>query len=61
MMIKNRVKANQVRIDKFQSYKLQLEMIRGERTFLQNLRCLPKDKLMNYGKLKGCANYFLKD
>ncbi|KAG2192895.1 hypothetical protein INT46_008903 [Mucor plumbeus] len=48
MMIKNRVKANQVRIDKFQSYKLQLEMIRGERTFLQNLGCLPKDKLMGY-------------
>lgn len=61
MMIKNRVKANQVRIDKFQSYKLQLEMIRGERTFLQNLGCLPKDKLMNYGKLKGYTNYFLKD
>ncbi|CEP06920.1 hypothetical protein [Parasitella parasitica] len=48
MMIKNRVKATQKKIDKYNDLKLQLEMVRGERLFLQNLKCLPKDRLYNY-------------
>ncbi|KAL9543604.1 hypothetical protein PS6_009189 [Mucor atramentarius] len=48
MMIKNRVKAVQARIDKFQQYRGQLDMIRGERLFLQHLNCLPQDKLSGY-------------
>lgn len=52
MMIKNRVKAVQARIDKFQQYRGQLDMIRGERLFLQHLNCLPQDKLSGYGKFK---------
>ncbi|KAL9555336.1 hypothetical protein MBANPS3_002399 [Mucor bainieri] len=48
MMIKNKVKATQVRIDKFQQYRAQLDMIRGERLFLQTLKCLPRDNLNQY-------------
>ncbi|CAO3626337.1 unnamed protein product [Mucor fragilis] len=48
MMIKNRVKAIQVRIDKFQQCRAQLDMIRGERLFLQHLKCLPRDNLNGY-------------
>ncbi|KAK4515836.1 uncharacterized protein ATC70_010794 [Mucor velutinosus] len=48
MMIKSRVKATQARIDKFQQYRAQLDMIRGERLFLQYLNCLPRDNLNEY-------------
>ncbi|GAN09348.1 hypothetical protein MAM1_0261d08874 [Mucor ambiguus] len=48
MMIKNKVKATQARIDKFQLYRAQLDMIRGERLFLQYLKCLPPDNLNGY-------------
>ncbi|OAD03551.1 hypothetical protein MUCCIDRAFT_163110 [Mucor lusitanicus CBS 277.49] len=48
MMIKSKVKATQTRIDKFQQYRAQLDMIRGERLFLQHLKCLPQDNLNGY-------------
>jgi hypothetical protein len=51
MMIKNRVKTKQVRLDRFYELTSQLEMIKSERTFLESLGCLPKDRLMGYGKV----------
>lgn len=51
MMIKNRVKTNQTRLDRYYRYTSELEMIKSERMFLETLGCLPEDKLKDYGKL----------
>lgn len=49
MMLKDRVKTNQMRLDKLNELKKQLEMIESERLFLDTLGCLPKDKLKGFG------------
>lgn len=51
MMLRNRVKTNQIRLDRYYDLKTQLDMIRSEREFLRNLGCLPRDRLADYGKL----------
>lgn len=50
MMIKKRVSVNQERIYRYQRYLSELEMIKGEHTFLKALNCLPKDGLKGFGK-----------
>jgi hypothetical protein len=50
MMMKNRVKTNQARLDRYYRYTSELEMIKAERIFLQTLGCLPEDKLKDFGK-----------
>jgi hypothetical protein len=50
MMLKNRVKTLQARLDRFNEFKSQLDMIKSERLFLENLGCLPKDRLISFGK-----------
>lgn len=49
MMLKDRVKTNQMRLDKLSDLKMQLEMIESEKLFLDTLGCLPKDKLKGFG------------
>ncbi|RCH94023.1 hypothetical protein CU098_002443, partial [Rhizopus stolonifer] len=51
MMLKNRVKTIQGRLDRYSMFKSQLGMIQSERLFLEQLGCLPQDKLKGYGKL----------
>lgn len=63
MMLKSRVKTNQIRLDKLFEYKSQLEMVRSERLFLSNLGCLPSDKLHDMGmsvlrEIAGVLKYF---
>ncbi|OBZ82552.1 hypothetical protein A0J61_09402 [Choanephora cucurbitarum] len=48
MMMKNRVRVQQARLDRFQLFKQQLEMIRSERLFLTQLNCLPRDRLRGF-------------
>ncbi|KAI8331447.1 hypothetical protein EDC96DRAFT_527175 [Choanephora cucurbitarum] len=48
MMMKNRVKVQQARLDRFNLFKQQLEMIRSERLFLSQLDCLPRDRLRGF-------------
>ncbi|GAA5810799.1 hypothetical protein MFLAVUS_004226 [Mucor flavus] len=48
MMLKDRVKTNQIRLDKLSDLKIQLEMIESEKLFLDTLGCLPKDKLKGF-------------
>jgi hypothetical protein len=50
MMLKNRVKTMQARLDRFNEFKSQLDMMKSERLFLENLGCLPKDRMINFGK-----------
>lgn len=49
MMLKNRVKKSQERVDRWNELKDQLSMIEGEKKFLNHLRCLPKDQLSGFG------------
>lgn len=51
MMLKNRVKKDQQRQDLFHKFKEDLKMMREERMFLQNLKCLPEDRLLGFGKI----------